>query len=411
MDAATVLKQGLTLANGTRLKNRLAKSAMSEGLGTSDNRPTPLLEHLYGLWACGGASLCITGNVMIDRSAIGEPNGVVVEDERDLDRLRRWAAAGTANGTQLWMQISHPGKQAPKGLNRETVAPSAVPFSKEMSAFFSRPRELTCTEIEHLILRYGCTAAIARKAGFSGVQIHGAHGYLISAFLSPHHNRRTDHWGGDPARRRRFLLAVLAEVRRQVGPRFPVSVKLNATDFQTGGYDEQDALDTIQALAECGVDLVEISGGTYEAPAMTGANRAPVGATEAYFMEFAHKARAATHMPLMLTGGFRTAAGMAEAVAGGAVDLVGLARTLAVEPDLPARLLQGLKPRQHLHPIRTGLRTLDARGLMEVVWYARQLRRLARGRTPKTQESGLYALAGWLVDNSWRTYASRRRNA
>ena len=411
MDAANTLNQGLNLASGAQLRNRIAKSAMSEGLGTYDNRPTALLDSLYGRWARGGAGLCITGNVMIDRRAVGEPNGVVVEDERDLARLRSWAAAGTAADTQLWMQISHPGRQAPKGLNRETVAPSAVPFGKEMSAFFARPRELTATEIEHLIQRYGRTAAIAQKAGFSGVQIHAAHGYLISAFLSPHLNRRTDDWGGDAARRRRFLLAVVAEVRRHVGARFAVGVKLNASDFQSGGYDEQAALDTVQALAGCGVDLVEISGGTYEAPAMTGVGTAAASAAEAYFLDFAREARAATRMPLMLTGSFRTATGMAAAVAGGAVDVIGLARPLAVEPDLPDRLLHGLNPRQSLRPIRTGLGAIDARGLMEVVWYARQLRRIARGRAPKVKESGLYALAGWLLDNGWRTHVSRWRKA
>jgi len=413
MEAAEVLKQGLALGNGTHLKNRLVKAAMSEGLGTANNRPTQRLHHLYGTWARGGAGLCITGNVMIDRNAIGEPNGVVVEDDRDLDSLRSWAAAGTAQGTHLWMQISHPGKQAPKGLNRETVAPSAVPFCEDMAAFFAQPRALTEAEIEQLIVRYGRTAAVAQKAGFSGVQIHGAHGYLISAFLSPLHNQRADRWGGGAPQRRRFLLAVLAEVRRQVGADFALGIKLNASDFEADGYSEQAALDTIQAVAESGVDLVEISGGTYQAPAMTGAGFAAenISATEAYFYGFALKARARARVPLMLTGGFRTASGMANAIASGAADLVGLARPVAIEPDLPSRLLQGLSSRHQIRPVRTGLGAIDGRGLMEVAWYARQLRRIADGRSPKLKESGLAAFTAWLIDTGWRTYQSRRQHS
>jgi 2,4-dienoyl-CoA reductase-like NADH-dependent reductase (Old Yellow Enzyme family) len=223
MKPQQTLSQPLKLANGGSLKNRIAKSAMSEALGTTDNRPTERLERLYGAWADGGVGLCITGNVMIDRRAIGEPNNVAVEDEADLDALKRWAAAGTRNGTQLWMQINHPGKQAPKGLNRETVSPSAIPFRADLASFFAVPRELTATEIDDLIVRYGRTAAIAKKAGFSGVQIHGAHGYLVNQFLSPHHNRREDTWGGTPEKRRAFVLAVLAEIREASSSTPPTS--------------------------------------------------------------------------------------------------------------------------------------------------------------------------------------------
>jgi len=307
MTPAAPLAQTLPLPCGAVLPNRLAKSAMSEALGTMDNRVTPALERLYGTWAEGGIGLCITGNVMIDRAALGEPGNVAIEDERDLDALKRWAAAGTRGGTQLWMQINHPGKQSPKGLNRENVAPSAIPFRKEMQAFFATPRELTSSEIEALVQRYATTARVAQKAGFSGVQIHGAHGYLVSQFLSPHHNRREDDWGGTPAKRRRFVLAV--------GPAFPIGIKLNSADFQRGGFTEEESLETITALVEAGIDLVEISGGTYEAPAMTGVVKSTTRDREAYFLAFAEKVRAITRVPLMLTGGFRSLGGMREALA------------------------------------------------------------------------------------------------
>ncbi|MCI5061610.1 MAG: NADH:flavin oxidoreductase/NADH oxidase family protein [Algiphilus sp.] len=412
MQPQDTLKRSMTLQCGAVLKNRLVKSAMSEALGTTDNRPTARLERLYGAWADGGIGLSVTGNVMVDRRAIGEPNNVVIEDEADLDALKRWARAGTRNDTALWMQINHPGKQSPKGLNRETVSPSAIPFRKDMAAFFATPRALSAPEIEDIVRRFGRTAAIAQKAGFSGVQIHGAHGYLVSQFLSPHHNHREDDWGGTPEKRRRFVLEVLAEMRRQVGTDFPIGIKLNSADFQRGGFTEEESLATIEALAAHGIDMVEISGGTYEAPAMTGVvKKASTLAREAYFLEFADKVRARVSVPLMVTGGFRTAAGMAAAIDSGAVDLVGLARALAIEPDLPQRLLRGEAPRHAVRPITTGIKAVDRMALMEVAWYTRQLRRIGEGRRPRPQESGLRSFAIGIVENGWNTFKTRRLRA
>lgn len=394
-----VLGQPLPLRAGAPLKNRIAKAALSEVLAGPDGAPNSLHETLYRTWADGGAGLLLTGNVMIDRNALGEPGNVVVEDERDLEALRRWAAAGTRNGAQLWMQINHPGKQAPKGLNAETVSPSAVPFRPDMQAFFAAPRELTHAEILLLIARFARTAGIAQRAGFSGVQIHGAHGYLVSQFLSPYHNRRTDAWGGNPKARRRFVLEVLAAIRKETGENFPIGIKLNSADFQRGGFTQEESLETVQALTEAGIDLIEISGGTYEAPAMTGvaqAAEAPRESTrqrEAYFLDFAEKVRRITTVPLMLTGGFRTAGVMAEAVAGGSVDLVGLGRALALDPELPRLLLEGQAPRHEVHPIKTGIAAIDRVGQLEITWYERQIRRLARGRRPVPNESALKVFA------------------
>jgi 2,4-dienoyl-CoA reductase-like NADH-dependent reductase (Old Yellow Enzyme family) len=276
-----VLSQPLTLPNGTFVKNRLFKSAMSETLGTPEGAATPELARLYGTWADGGIGLCVTGNVMIDRGALGEPGNVVIEDSQHLAALKAWARAATRNGTQCWVQLNHPGRQAPRGLNRETVAPSAVPFRDEMQVFFATPRALTRAEVRALINRFGKAARIVKKAGFSGVQIHGAHGYLVSQFLSPQSNQRTDDWGGTPEKRRRFVLAVYQAMRKAVGPDFPIGIKLNSADFQRGGFTEEESLDTLRALAGAGIDLIEISGGTYEAPAMTGVktSREPVKAS------------------------------------------------------------------------------------------------------------------------------------
>ncbi|MBJ9750773.1 NADH:flavin oxidoreductase/NADH oxidase family protein [Burkholderia cepacia] len=407
-----LLSQPLRLPNGTVLRNRLAKSALSETLATYDNHPTQDLVRLYQRWAASGLGLIMSGNVMVDRRALGEPGNVVIEDEADLPVLRQWAQAATAQGAAMWVQLNHPGKQSTKGLNAYNLAPSAVPFREDMAAFFETPREATTSEIQDIIARFGHSAAVCKKAGFSGVQFHAAHGYLVNQFLSPHHNRRNDEWGGTPEKRRRFLLAVYAEIRRQVGTDFPVGIKLNSADFQHGGFTEEESIETIRALAEAGIDLIEVSGGTYEAPAMNGAmqetKKASTVAREAYFLEFAEKVRAAVTVPLMVTGGFRTAAGMNAALESGAVDIVGLGRLLAIDPDAPISLLQGRDSTQTVRPIKTGIKAVDRMGIMEVLWYERQLKRIAKGREPRPKESGLSAFLKSVFTSSWATFRTRR---
>lgn len=388
---------------------------MSETLATYSNRPTAELVELYRRWAASGIGLLITGNVMIDRRALGEPGNVVIEDEADLPALRQWASAATAQGAAIWVQLNHPGKQATKGLNRNTLAPSAVPFRVDMQALFETPREATLEEIEDIIRRFGRSAAICKQAGFSGVQIHGAHGYLVSQFLSPHHNRRTDQWGGSAENRRRFVLAVYAEIRRQVGADFPVGIKLNSADFQRGGFAEDESVDTMRALADAGVDLIEISGGTYEAPAMSGAvpeaRKASTAAREAYFLEFAEQARTSLRVPLMVTGGFRSASGMNAALRSGALDVVGLARLLAIDPDVATSLLRGEDGPHRVRPIKTGIVAIDRMGIMEIFWYTLQLRRIAKGGDPRPDESGLWAFLKAVIRSGWGTFQTRRARA
>lgn len=415
LNKSNLLNQPLQLPNGSVLRNRLAKSAMSEALGTYDNHPTAQLVTLYQRWAQSGIGLLFSGNVMIDRRALGEPGNVAIEDESDLPLLTKWAEAATNQGAALWVQLNHPGKQSPKGLNISNLSPSAIPFREDMAAFFETPRAATSAEIEEIIQRFGTSAAIIKKAGFSGVQIHGAHGYLVSQFLSPHHNQRTDEWGGSPEKRRTFVLAVYAEIRRQVGPDFPVGIKLNSADFQKGGFTEEESMATIQALADAGIDLLEISGGTYEAPAMSGVFNQPqktsTAAREAYFLEFAEKVRSVVKVPLMVTGGFRSIAGMNAALQSGAVDIVGIARLMAIDPNAPAALLSGLDSEFQVQPISTGIKAVDRMGLMEVLWYTRQLKRIAQGHNPRAKESGLWAFLSSVVKSGWGTYRTKRLRA
>ena len=406
------LSQPLSLGNGSVLRNRLAKAAMSETLGTYDNRPTAKHVKLYRRWASSGIGLLITGNIMIDRRALGEPGNVVIEDETDLPVLRQWAQAATEQGAAIWAQLNHPGKQATKGLNTGTLAPSAVPFREDMQALFETPREATNAEIKDIIQRFGNSAAICKKVGFSGVQIHAAHGYLINQFLSPHHNRRTDEWGGSPEKRRHFLLSVYTEIRRQVGPDFIVAIKINSADFQKGGFTEEESINTIRAIAEAGIDLIEVSGGTYEAPAMSGAleeeKKASTVAREAYFLEFAEKVRAVVTVPLMVTGGFRSVAGINAALRSGALDLVGLARLLAIDPDAPEELLRGRDSQYQVKPIKTGIGPIDRMGVMEIFWYTLQLNRMGKGGNPRPNESGLWAFLKSLFKSGWGTFRTKR---
>jgi len=410
---ADTLGQTLALPCGTTLKNRFAKSAMSEALGTIDNHVTPALERLYGRWAQGGTGLLITGNIMIDRNHTGEPRNVVLEDERDMALLKRWADAGKSQGNDIWVQLNHPGKQIPRMLaSGDTLAPSAVPFGKELKSAFKTPRALTEDEIFDIIRRFATSSALAKKAGFTGVQIHGAHGYLVSQFLSPRHNRREDAYGGSAENRRRFVLDVYDEIRRRVGGDFPVSIKLNSADFQKGGFTEEESLAVVEALDARGIDLIEISGGTYEAPRMAGqGQRESTRRREAYFLSYAEQVRSRVKVPLMVTGGFRSREGMAAALEDGATDVIGLARPLVLDPAFSNRLLAGEDAVSAVAPIRTGIRAVDNAAMMEVSWYTLQLARIARGKAPLADAGGLSSLVKVAGLIGWRRLRMGRLRA
>jgi 2,4-dienoyl-CoA reductase-like NADH-dependent reductase (Old Yellow Enzyme family) len=390
-----LLAAPLSLPCGARLPNRIAKAAMSEQLGGPAGEPTEGLVRLYECWGRGGAGLLLSGNVMLDARRCGEAANVVVEDDKHADLLGRWAKAATAHGAHLWMQINHPGRQAPKFIDPHPVAPSEVPMKMPGGAF-ARPRALQVAEIEDIIARFARTSAIAKQAGFTGVQIHGAHGYLISQFLSPMTNLRDDAWGGDSVRRRRFLLEVVRAVRAAVGADFPVSVKLNSADFQRGGFDEEESMHVVAMLAEQRIDLLEVSGGTYERATMFDGQTESTRKREAFFLEYAEKVRSVATMPLMVTGGFRTRAGMEAALASGAVDVIGLARPLAVEPDLPRRLLTGEAEAALTIDLETRSKLLNA--MIPGAWHQQQLRRMAAGKQPNPSLSRLSAVLRYAAD-------------
>ena len=351
----TVLSRPLKLPCGAELPNRLAKAAMTEGLATPDGLPTPELERLYGIWSDGGAGLLLSGNIQVDADHLERPGNVVIDREPDAAMraaLASWARTATRNGNHFWAQISHAGRQTQKIVNPHPKAPSAVKLGLP-GGQFGEPVALTIPEIEEIVRRFGICAAAVKEAGFTGVQVHAAHGYLLSEFLSPRSNLRQDRYGGELANRARALLEAVAATRAAVGPDFPVAVKLNSADFQQGGFAFEDSLQVAAWLEEAGVDLIEISGGTYEQPRLMGlegmeeAEEQQVARStmmrEAYFVDFALAMQEQVSVPLMVTGGFRQRAAMEQAVAGGGADLVGLGRPMCVMTDAPARLLAGLE--------------------------------------------------------------------
>ncbi|WP_418063394.1 NADH:flavin oxidoreductase/NADH oxidase family protein [Pimelobacter simplex] len=385
----THLSSPLTLPGGQQLANRFMKSALSESLGDRDCGPSERLQRLYARWARGGYGLVVTGNVMVDRRHRGEPGNVVIEDERHLAGLRAWASDFQDGGTPLWMQVNHPGRQANALVGRtRPVAPSAIQARVPGSV---KPRALEDAEIRDIVERYATASAVAERAGFAGVQIHGAHGYLVTQFLSPLTNQRDDAWGGDAERRRRFVIEVLRAIRAATSPGFAVGIKLNSADFQRGGFTEDESREVVAALVAEGIDLIEISGGSYEAPAMMGTMRASTAAREAYFLEYAASVRdLAAGVPIAVTGGFRSSAAMESAVASGDCDVVGLGRPTCLLPDAPRAILHDGLATLPSSEVKAGLRPVLGRvanlkqldGALDLSWHTDQLHRMGAGKEP-----------------------------
>ena len=401
-----VLASPLTLPCGAVLKNRLCKAAMTEGLADAQNRATIGHERLYRRWGAGGAGLLLTGNVQVDRRYLERPGNVVIEGPQSpeqMDALRRWSTEAKENGAAIWMQISHAGRQTPAIVTKEPVGPSIVQV-KLPGGQFGTPRALSEDEIVGIITRFAHTARMAFDTGFDGVQIHAAHGYLLSEFLNPLANRRDDEWGGSLQNRARLLRAVIAAVRAAVGKDFPIGVKLNSSDFQKGGFSFADSRQVAAWLKTDGVDLLEISGGNYEQPVMMGAEglepvfeegkRSSTRAREAYFLDYARQMLATDAPPLMVTGGFRSRAAMAAAISNDGIAMIGLGRPLCANPEGPRQLLDGqrdtLKSWEKVlrigpgwfgpHSSNTTLRMLNGWGVQG--WFCLQLLRMGAGQDP-----------------------------
>ena len=390
----------LDLPCGATLSNRVAKAAMSEGLADSGNHSTPRLETLYRRWAGSGAGLLLSGNIQVDRWHLERPNNIVIDDESGRAQLARLAEAGTSRGAHFWAQLSHTGRQVSSYINPAPLSCSDVEIDVMRNAGFSfaKPKPMTEVDIGHAIDQFAFAAKEVKDAGFTGLSIHAAHGYLISQFLSPLSNRRADRWGGSLENRARLLLEAIVAIRRAVGPQFPIGIKLNASDFQKDGFTNSECVELVKLLNGVGLDLLELSGGSLEQPKVVGVTlkdegedgpRASTLRREAYFVAFAGAVRKVAGMPVMVTGGFRSIAGMVEAREGGDLDVVGLARPLIADPEAPGRLLAG-----EIDKLVSPEATLNVFHIMP--WNTMQIERLGDGLDPDLSLTGEAAMAAFV---------------
>ena len=425
---ANTLTSTLTLPCGVTVPNRICKAAMTEGLATPQGLPSPALNRLYGLWSDGGAGILLSGNIQVDKDHLERPGNVIVDSRPSNEMqaaLTRWAEAGTRNGNHFWAQISHAGRQTQTNVNKTPKAPSAVTVGLP-GGQFGKPVALTESEIVDLIERFGICAKACQEAGFTGVQIHSAHGYLLSQFLSPRTNLRNDRYGGSLENRARMLLEVVAAIRSAVGPGFPIAVKLNSADFQKGGFEFADSIQVAKWLEAASVDLIEISGGTYEQPQLLGVEgmeevaaqdvQESTVAREAYFVDFALAMQKEVSVPLMVTGGFRLKSAMEEALQNGA-DVIGIGRPMCVMTDAPNRLMSDLDelPRyeselkffpswlEFLNRFKA-LRALSTFGVQ--FWYYAQLELL--GQTGSTQPNMSTIAASKRIMTQQKDWLSQR---
>ncbi len=404
--AAVALNEPLELPCGLVLENRLCRAAMTEGIAGPRNDPNEHHFRLYRENARGGAGLILTGNAMVDRRHLERARNVVVDASTDVGALRRWAESAAAAPTLV--QISHPGRQTNRFVQPNPVAPSDGP-AVPLAGLFGRPRALTVAEIEEVRDRFIGAGERVVTAGFAGVEIHAAHGYLLDSFLDPAHNRRTDAYGGPLEHRARLLVEIVSGLRSVLPERAAIAIKL---DSREGGDDELSQLAGL--LERAGADLLEISGGSYESPAMLGLDaegREIQTEHESPFWNSAAAASAATAVPVMLTGGFRTRAEVDQALSSGVCAMVGVGRPLAVWPDLAGRFVRGEvdvleRPAPRLGgpaPVRKMLGAAAGSG-----WHRIQLARTADGKPPLMRLPALLAALDYTTVDSVQALLARR---
>ena len=408
---SNLINESFTLPCGQVIKNRICKAALTERIAKGNNLAHQGHANLYDRWADGNIGISLTGNVQVDRRNLEGPANVAIDKNNyieQFDALKAWSKAGTKNNTQLWMQISHAGRQTPGEINSSPMAPSDIGL-KIPGKNFGTPTPMTEEDILDVIDRFVFTAKIARDTGFTGVQFHSAHGYLLSEFLSPDINNRTDAWGGSIENRTRIHLEIIKRCRQEVGEDFPISVKLNSADFQKGGFSPDESIKVAQMLENAGVDIIEISGGTYEQPKLIGVEasinakrsekrKESTIAREAYFLEYAQDIRKAVSIPLMVTGGFRTREGINDALQSNVCQIVGIGRPLCADPYCIKKMISGeletlpsfektlsLGP-SILSPSSpfTLIKVINA--FASMAWFYQQIKNMAKGLMPNQEQ-------------------------
>ncbi|MFK8242909.1 MULTISPECIES: NADH:flavin oxidoreductase/NADH oxidase family protein [unclassified Facklamia] len=399
------LLRPLRLPNGQVLANRFFKSAMSETMADSQHAPTHELIKLYEYWAKQKMGVLVTGNVMVDSRYLGEPGNVVLDSDEYLDLFQKWAAVGQQQGVPIWIQLNHPGKQMYRSINETPIAPSAIPISGAAASAFRTPREMTLSDIEETIEKFILAGVLAQKAGFNGVQLHAAHGYLINQFLSPADNQRTDSYGGSLENRMRFLVEIYQGLREKVGSSFTIALKLNASDFKEKGFGFEDCKLVVQKMSDLGIDLIEISGGNYETPVFGSEYENGAG-----FVNYAVALSNITSVPIVSTGGFRKVAQMEDAIEDG-VAMIGLARPFVLRPHLVKDYanfgdFQVMTPR-----LTTGIQNLDKTlgPIIGVSYYESQMKRLAKGKSVRISQNAWPYLMQTVKAHGMSALKPRRR--
>ncbi|BCR04938.1 NADH-dependent flavin oxidoreductase [Desulfuromonas versatilis] len=325
-----------TQINGMELKNRLIRSATWEGMADSDGCPTPGLIELYRDLAAGGVGLIVSGFAYVCTEGKPLPGAMGAHRDDFATAHRNLVQAVHAKGGKVCLQLGHAGGQTrSKLLGGMPLAPSAI---KAAQYGDEPPRELTLGEIAKIVDAFAASARRARRWGYDAVQIHAAHGYLVNQFLSPLTNRRRDGYGGSMTRRFRFLLDIYDAIRGEVGPDYPVTLKLNASDNLEGGFALEEALILAKELSAKGLDLIEVSAGTRasgaDGPVRMGINHPN---KEAYNLVLARAVKKAVACPVALVGGIRSLWTARTLLRRDHIDFVSLARPLVCEPNLPER--------------------------------------------------------------------------
>ncbi|CAO1631207.1 unnamed protein product [Parajaminaea phylloscopi] len=355
-----VLGQHVKFPNsGLEAKNRFLKAAMTERLSSWDDEditkrgiPSAELIKLYEEWGKGGFGVILSGNTFGQYTNLeSKGNAILRGDEPErFEAFKKMTDAAKAHGSLYIVQLSHGGRQVPSDINPYPVAPSDVHLTKmgghDVTGRFGRPTALDKARIKEVVDDFANAALFAHRTGASGVQLHGAHGYLVASFLSPSTNQRTDEYGGSLENRARIVFEMLDAIREKVpDPKFLLGIKLNSVEFQQGGFTAEECRDLCSMLEQRGVDFIELSGGTYEELAFGPSRHQKRDSTkkrEAFFLEFADIIRSGIKKSqLYVTGGFRSVAGMIEAVESGSTVGVGLGRPVCEEVDLPNKILAG----------------------------------------------------------------------
>jgi 2,4-dienoyl-CoA reductase-like NADH-dependent reductase (Old Yellow Enzyme family) len=355
-----------TLA-GIRLENRIIRSATCEGMADKDGFPSSDMLSLYERLSKGKVGAIITGYVAVQRNGRTVSTMGLFDDDKYIDAYRRLCFAVRENNVPFILQIAHGGGQCYAAVTPESVAPSAVKYP-----FYPQPHELTESAIEEIIDNFVKAIARAQKAGFSAVQVHAAHGYLLAAFLSPHFNHRQDRWSGSIENRFRILDEIIKRARQTVG-NYPVLVKISAYDSFKDGANITTSVTIAGLLQESGYDAIEVSCGNAEGLSTIRVKKLPVEAVLKLHPQFARRpnwqkkliapiipllARAPqpvrnynvaaagqiknkVKIPVIVVGGIRTLADIKTIITGNQADYVSMCRPFIIEPDIVARFLTG----------------------------------------------------------------------